>query len=1101
MYDEYVKKIQKIARIKRFFHRYRFLFSTVIILGLVTTTGLVSAKGVVTDAIKVTSTYVYGDEIVFKSSAFLSDVDYEFADVDSQQWSNIKPYLVGEYKMRSKGANSFNDYYYGNEQTFTIVPKKISFTANEEEIKYGTSPTIDINDQLRFGDQLSNDYSFTYQDIETSFWKVMPNFDSLMILSVNGDNVTYCYELEPIEKSIEITQRSLGISTRSKGKIYDGTALKEETYSITSGSLVEGDEIELTSSTSRTQVGKEANLLGFKIQNQDGIDMTKHYRLIFNLGEIEISKIPISFSSRSFTHVYDGLEHAFELNDLSLTSNTKPLFSHQVKYTILKDKPFVRAGQYQNVFKVEIYEGEIDVSHNYQITYDFGTTTILQRALNVSAPSLEKIYDKEEVHLRDFIIDPATSLATKDRLEVTATQKYTDSGDYVLSQSYRIIDQITNEDFTDSYTINATNGSVIIQKIKLPLDIIKESYTYDGKLHSNLFSADESLLARGDEIVVLNNQYEKYVGEYDNESLMIDIIDESGLSNLKNYDIEISGREKALTITKRPLDVEILSKNSIYDAQPIQASFSEDEPLYQVKDGNLAEGDYIDISHLNNPSDVGRYPISAEFKIYQQVGQNRNINVDLDVTCNYEIDLTVGDFVIDKRELVITTQDSEQVYNRTLEIPVDEVLFKVEEFNLVEGHQIDNLHVTFEGKNVGTHPYLIDETSLLIVDEAGVDVTVNYAPIFVNTGKRTIIAREYEIKMLEDSQVYDGKPFLSSKHETEGLLEDDWITITGLSKVTHVFEGEIENPTDNYEVRVFTKDNEEVTTNYELSVLEKNIIYITPRKMSLRSESITKIFDGKFVGDSDVIITSGSLAEGDDLTISNLASEKVKHVTDSCTNDFEWMITNQEGVDVRENYDITIDYGSIEVKPFEITVEFEENNYVYNGLSHYFNYGIELSTDSLGMYIIDGAVPEGYHLNAYLWSSYPMLYAGEYGKPTYWLSHSADEGDFYTTDYIIHIHEPKELVVNRRPITVQSVGGSKIYDREVFDQSCMISSGDLAEGDYIVYGAVDGLVNIGSNMDNPIGEITIYNQSGNNVTSSYEISKLYGKVTIYERIY
>lgn len=1103
MYDKYEKKVIKIAKVRGKIYRNRILIMTIFGLAFTSSTTLVATKGLVSDKILLNNTYTYGETLNFASSAFLAETEYEFARLESDDWSPVLPRLVGKYKMRGRAENSFDSYYYGAEQKFEIIPKYISVTPFEDEITYGVVPTININDLLEYGDSLTKTYDFTYGPKETATWNINVDRDSLVITNLEGKDVTNCYTFLTPTKEVKINKRSISVTSVSATKTYDGTALMNEGFSIVSGSLVPGDVLKVNRRTSITNYGKVANDLGYYVENEDGIDMSIHYNISDVKGLLNITKRPITFKSASFEYEYDGTPKHFEVSDILLSSAADSLLPGHTASFVIGDEPGIKAGTHINTFSAKISENGIDVSENYAISYEFGKTIINRRPISVRANSLTKTYDKKPVAVKTYEITKG-ELALKDEITSISAPTFTESGVYENKHTFQITDIKSGLDFSDSYVITRESGEINIKKIDLNINIVAEMFMYDGKAHTNKIEYDEAILAVEDEVRITQNIEKTLVGDYDNNELNVDIISADGLSNAHNYNINITGRENALKVLKRELEITLLAKDKVYDAKPILNTLDEDEEMYEITGGSLANGEVIEYEINNNPTDAGEYPISASFVIYRQNEEENGTTTEIETTANYDIKVISANFDIKKRDLIITTLDSEHEYNRDTRIPKDTILYSLSGNNLVLGHKIETLDITFSGINVGTYGYDIDEASLKVVDEDGVDVTENYNPIYINSGTRTITPRRATLTMEENFKVYDGTPFSSDTYTSERLLDGDYVTFEELSEVTYVTEGRIKNPNENTRFFVFTILDEDVSQNYELSVTEGDI-YIKPRKITVTSESVTKTFDGKVIGDTELIVTDGSLAPGDEIVIINQASRLTKNTFHSGKNDFSFYIENKNGVDMTLNYEITMEFGELLILPCPIEIDIFDKVVMYDGNYHgRFSEQTLVTPLSDEIYIAGGAMPENYTLSVRLSdnTTSSQINAGVY---TY-SEHYNFNFSVYTTigepayreDFAITF--PTDILkIEKRSLTLQSVSGSKQFDRLPFDQTVTIISGELAPGDAIYFDEIDGVIEVGVDIDNPIGEVSIYNINGDDVTENYDLHLIYGKVTIYER--
>ena len=80
-----------------------------------------------------------------------------------------------------------------------------------------------------------------------------------VIKNAAGEDVTASYEITYVNGTLEVTKKAVTITAGSDTKVYDGTALKKDSYTNTD--LAEGDSIEkVTVTGSQTVVGSSDNV-------------------------------------------------------------------------------------------------------------------------------------------------------------------------------------------------------------------------------------------------------------------------------------------------------------------------------------------------------------------------------------------------------------------------------------------------------------------------------------------------------------------------------------------------------------------------------------------------------------------------------------------------------------------------------------------------------------------------------------------------------------------------------------------------------------------------------------------------------------------------
>ena len=109
-------------------------------------------------------------------------------------------------------------------------------------------------------------------------------------------------KLDDLEKTgddtVETEPIAITITAASQTRQYNGTALTNNGYSITSGKLTEGDKIDsITVTGSQLDVGSSANVpSNAKIVNKDGEDVTKGYKITYANGTLTVTTVPYTIN-------------------------------------------------------------------------------------------------------------------------------------------------------------------------------------------------------------------------------------------------------------------------------------------------------------------------------------------------------------------------------------------------------------------------------------------------------------------------------------------------------------------------------------------------------------------------------------------------------------------------------------------------------------------------------------------------------------------------------------------------------------------------------------------------------------------------------------
>ena len=269
------------------------------------------------------------------------------------------------------------------------------YTQIDENYTIGRSKTIGITSLEvysidEFGEYVlfeawEDNYDFVYYD------------DSVIVNEVHNqieiDGIIYnLYSKSDFRSKFKCSEISLGISTPSASKIYDGEAFRFTDYTLLNPeALLPGHSFKLDYwDSSLFKAGVDDNTIGnsyWKVYNEIGNDVTKYYTIdkkLSEYGELEITKRSIIISSGSAVKKYDG--EALSCNEVAV----EPLSSINLgladgDYIDLEDLEFegidaITVGEYSNVWSKLVIRNSSgkNVTKSYDITAIYGTLTVLE---------------------------------------------------------------------------------------------------------------------------------------------------------------------------------------------------------------------------------------------------------------------------------------------------------------------------------------------------------------------------------------------------------------------------------------------------------------------------------------------------------------------------------------------------------------------------------------------------------------------------------------------------------------------------------------------------------------------------------------------------
>lgn len=459
---------------------------------------------------------------------------------------------------------------------------------------------------------------------------------------------------------------------------------------------------------------------------------------------------------------------------------------------------------------------------------------------------------------------------------------------------FRIADGEGN-DVTANYKIDyAPVGVDLTQKsVNLSINASKE---YDGTpLYANtedVLVNDE--LVEGDHIEIMSEDSLTNAGSSKLENTDIHAVNETYGDVTGLYDFKLSS-SSSLTVDKREVTLNIKNFEKAYDGK----STSFDDSYVTISDGSLVEGDTIEYV-FNNYIDSGTYDIEP----YTITVKDKDGN---DVTDNYHFNVVKGTCVINKIDVTIKTPSASFAY--------DGNFHEANEFEIVSGHLVDgqtlqilNNYVTESG-NVGSYE---NRVSVNIVDENGNSTLKNYN-ITYQYGTIEIVKKDLVVSSPDLTMTYNGnsmpnfdKPNQITCCNQSDLASGDTVDVVNQKNFASILPGEHENY---FEVRILDTSGNDKTFNYNI-IYDYGTVTINKRDLNLKTSSAYYYYSEGEKFSANSYETFEGLGSGDEI---NGVDYTVVEEIGIFDNEITPVVLNSEGSDVTVAYNITLNYGQIEV--------------------------------------------------------------------------------------------------------------------------------------------------------------------------------------------
>lgn len=564
---------------------------------------------------------------------------------------------------------------------------------------------------------------------------ILTNQQQYDIVDTNNLSVVHNYNISHVYGTLEVTKRPITIQTASDQKIYDGTILSNATHNIIVGSLVLDHHTDVMSMSGILEVGIIDNEHNLRIINGAYEDVTDNYEIEFENGTLEVTLRPITITTWNNQKEYDGtalMEPNFDITAGTLVDTDG--------FILLGVTSITQVGMKDNILDLFIgrVETQTSTSHNYDITYVWGTLEITPRYIHIQTGSQSKMYDDTPLYELGFGIIEG-SLAPNQYMNLLEYAEITDAGTLENTLVFSITDAF-NQDVMANYDVHITYGTLTVTK--RPLTYVTESFSkiYDATPLTNPnLSVILGSLVSTHQFEVTSYPSITNVGVISNE-LSIEIIHTSGQIKTSNYDLTIILGQ--LEIIPRPITIETGSTIKEYDGLSLH------NWVYDIALGSVVPGQITALYQHRAIVEIGQIDNDLIIHIFDQDSN--------DVTYNYIITYVYGILKITPRNLVISTASDAKVYDGT-------PLFN-HNWVLVNGSLLSNhtLSVQMTG-SITEFGETFNTFEFEIIDELNQDVSMYYI-VMENLGilrvesNKTVLIIQTE----SDSKVFDGTPLINA---------------------------------------------------------------------------------------------------------------------------------------------------------------------------------------------------------------------------------------------------------------------------------------------------------------------------------------------------
>lgn len=920
--------------------------------------------------------------------------------------------------------------YNGKELTSPEVQGKDGFVAGELKSAVATGKITEagsVKNNIEF--QLNNGF-------REDNYAVTLNPGTLTITKVTGS-----------ELALEVT--AAGGSWK-----YDGKSHEKKEFSVTSGL----EKLKAINSNLKVDASVSGSVVNVKDNGENKItdvkimlgdkDVTDQFEsdVISRInGTLTINPRNVTLTSESGTKKFDG--NPLTKPEVEVAGDG---FVEGEVSDVKATGTITKVGDVINTIEFTKKSGFKD--DNYNITKSEGTLTVTKNedGVVINPKTVSKVYDGKPLTAGYDWTAPAGYT-----VEVTTEGSVTDAGTAANTvKSYTIRDK-AGEDVTDQFKPVITTGTLTVTKKDVHLVSAGGSKEYDGTPLTSPEVKGQDGFVEGEVSDVKATGSITEAGSVKNEITYT----EGDKFNKDNYNITKDEGTLKIKANTASLEAKAFSKKRIYNGEPLNAENG-------TLTGALPAGHTAEVVS-NGETITNAGTVSTVVK--QVIIRNAD---GKDVTDQFTgISKKDGKLEVTKRTVNLKSDSASKTFDGT---PLTRPDVTVSGDGFVPG-EVSDIRATGSITKKG-----VVDNSITFTPEKSYKAG-NY-DLYKEAGKLQITmvpvdVADVKVKAAEGTWVYDGTAHSDGGFTVSGLDnmgEGFTVDAKVTGSVTNVSEGTVANHIASAAIMY---NGEDVTDQFASGVkTEDGKLTITPKPVSLKSQSASKAFDGKALKAPDVEFLDGtSFVKGEATAVATGSIIKKGSVSNTIE------IKGTPGKYQEDNYDISKTEGTL-------TVTENENAIVISAGNASKTYdGTPLKAAA------EVTAPEGYTVEAVTDGAITNV-GTAVNKVVSWTIINEDGED--VTDQFKPVTNEGKLVVTKRNVTLESGSAYKRYDRKPLTSSEMSVSGDgFAPGEGAEYNFT------GTQTEKGESENTFtYKLHENTLEGNYNIEVKYGKLVVDDPI-
>ncbi|MGM9619258.1 MAG: S-layer homology domain-containing protein [Oscillospiraceae bacterium] len=702
--------------------------------------------------------------------------------VDKVNWDSLAAF-DGAADYDSEAPGSQNKYVWhldgkiaiGDVVGLTVKAENVTETYDGEEHEIA-APVVTVSGAAQNHNVATAAPVIVYKDGDGNAISGVPvdagTYTAEVSVSLTG---SYSWITATTTATVTINKRAVTLTSADATKEYDGTALTNDTVTVSGDGFVEGEGATYTVTGSQKWPGSSSNEFTYSL---NAGTKAENYEITKKEGTLTVTdrtdKYEITVEANSGTATYDGQAHSVSgFKTLEFTANGQ-------KYTV-SGLSASASGTDAGTYTVAITgnavvkdSDSIDVTSQFIVTTANGTLTINKRSVTLTSETASKEYDGTALTRPDVTVG-GDGFVAGEVSNIRATGTVTYANDVVQNS----IAYDTGASFkAGNYTITEQVGQLSITnrtaKYQVEVKANSGTFTYDGAVKT--VTGFETLeVTAGNGLTYTVSGLTASASGTDANTYTVSPSGTYVVKDAAGIDVTaqfiVTATPGTLTINKRAVTLTSADATREFDGNPLTDS------TVTVGGEGFVTGQGVTCTV------TGSQTLAGSSTNYFTYTWNDGTN-----SANYEITKIEGTLTVTNRSTPYTIEveanSGEYLYdgNEKTVSGLKQTTFAV------EGHTytVSGLSASAAGTNAGT--YAVNVTGVALVEDAGGnDVTAQFS-VTNKAGTLTINKRTVTLTSATASKMYDG---VALTNHTITVGGDGWAggegatyTVTGSQKLS-----------------------------------------------------------------------------------------------------------------------------------------------------------------------------------------------------------------------------------------------------------------------------------------------------------------------------